>query len=337
MKDGTRNSRKSARLVTAFLPLIALTALGADESNLNGELALVDEFLPGTFDNYEQIYWEEEGNTPKELRHRRSTATTIRVDLPQFGEHVFYTHAYWDGNPARREYRNLYILYADQETNAVRMRLLIIPQPERLDNALTDQSVLKSLTPASLAPMEMVPGCNTVWRLRGVQFTTEFAGTTCDRKIPPSTSPVTLTSNSTIGRNEFLYLTTGVDGAGKLVFGPPDFIPSKELRARNFTCSVDRESGGRETVQLHDRGGTASLVESQTAPALSVRLRQFTPPGSVHSEGLALIVLPEDGREKVDSRHRITTPHAWAPSTATLISYAGKSVDIRCALAKSAQ
>lgn len=331
VKSARENLLRSSLVAALLLPFMADAAGGPAASDMKAELALVEEFLVGTFDNYEQIYWEEAHKLPQKLRHRRSTAINSKVELPQFGEHVYYTHAYWDGDPRKREYRNLYVFSADQHTNTLRMNLLIIPRPERLDNALIDPTILKSLTPEEIAPMVMEPGCNTLWALRGEQFTTRFAGV-CARAIPPLTSPAVLTSNSTIGRDAFIYLTTGVDKEGKHVFGPPDFVPSAELRARNFTCSVDRGAGPAETVHLHDRGGVASLPAAGAAPTVSIRLRQFTPPGAVRSEGLALLVLPPGGREEVDTQNRLTTPHAWAPSDATAIGLRNGVFSARCRL-----
>lgn len=309
----------------------------ADLEQLDTQLALVEEFVSGTFDNYEQVYWEQVRKVPENLRHRRITATYLKVVLPKFGNHVVYADKYWDGDPDKRAYRNLYVFSADRNLNGLRMNLLGIPRPDRFDNALRDPSELLVLDPSEMSAMDS--SCNTVWRLRGTVFTTSFAGSCTlgkNGKEHGFTVPTHLTSDSTIGRGHFIYLTTGVDDRGKLVSGPPDFVPSAELRARKFNCSVSHTTGSTETVHIHDRGGVASLSATGSVPAVSIRLRQFTPPGTIESTGLALIVLPPDGQEKVDAQFQLTTPHAIAPRDANQIAFKDESVRIRCLLLNEA-
>jgi len=302
----------------------------SDPQKLDAELSLVEEFIGGTFDNYEQVYWEQVRKVPEKLRHRRVTSTYRKVELPQFGSHVMYADKYWDGDPARKAYRNLYVFSADQNLAGLRMNLLGIPQPDRFDNALDDPSELRVLDPSEMVAMN--PSCNTVWRLRGTVFTTTFAAPCTLGKEHGFASPTHLISDSTIGRDHFIYLTTGVDGRGKHVFGPPDFVPSAELRARPFKCSASYGTGRTETVHLHDQGGVASLPAEGGRRAVSIRLRQFMPPGAVESAGLVLIVLPPDGQEKVDEQGQLTTPHTMTPRDAKQIGFRDEGIGIDCVL-----
>lgn len=322
--------RPAGRMAAMLATFAVAAALPAQANDMKQELDLVEDFIVGVFDNYEQTYWEETANLAPQLRHRRSTAIYRKVDLPEFGVNVYYADKYWDGDRKQRSYRNLYVLFADRKSNAVRLDLLTIPRPERFDKALSDPSILRTLTRQEMISMDAA--CNTIWKLRGEQFAVTMAGHCVLTTLFPSKIPVHVTVDTVIGRDHFLYLSYGVDDGGKHVYGPPDLVESAELRAREFTCSVDRGAGRTQTLRLHDQGDAASIPAAGDAPAISVRLRQFTPPGSVRSEGLALLVLPNDGREKVDAQHRLTTPHAWAPRDATQIGLRNQQFGIQCQL-----
>ncbi len=320
-------------LIVAVLlsPAVAVASGEGGDVPLAAELGRIGELIVGTFDTYEQTYWERARGVPEALRHRRTTMIIRRVDLPRFGSDLYYAHKYWDGDPGKIAFRDLYVFRPEPGTDAVRLDLLMLQRPERFNDALRDPAVLSVLTSEELAQVAMDPACNTLWRLRGLQFLTSFAGR-CVRAPSATSPPLVLTAGTIVGPEGFLYLTTGVDAAGNHAFGPPDGIPSAERRARDFRCAVEHGAGRVDTVSLHDQGGAVTLAASGAAPPVSLRLRQFTPPGALRSEGLALIILPEDGFEEVDAQDRLVSPHAFTSSEATRIGYRSNGLSIRCDL-----
>lgn len=308
-------------------------AVAGSTAPMAAELGRIGELIVGTFDTYEQTYWERVRGVPEALRHRRTTMIIRRVDLPRFGSDVYYAHKYWDGDPGNPAFRDLYVFHPEAGTDAVRLDLLMLPDPERFDDALRDPGVLSVLSPEGLAPVAMDRGCNTLWRLRGSQFLTTFAGR-CLRAPSATHPPLILTAGTIVGPEGFFYLTTGVDAAGQHGFGPPDGVPSAELRARDFHCVIDRGTGTADTVSLHDQGDAVTLAATAAVPAVGIRLRQFKPPGSMRSQGLALIVLPADGLEAVDAQDRLISPHALVSPDATRIGYRSGDLAIHCDLAR---
>jgi hypothetical protein len=322
--------------VTSALLSLALAAASPGTSTAlastgEAELAVAEQYLAGTFDNYEQTFWQEVLQTPEELRHRRSSSLYLRVDLPAFGEHVYYAHKYWDGDPAVRSFRNLYVLSADTDEQALRLDLLTIPRGERLDQVLENMDLLQALTPEEM--IRMAPECNTLWYLLGNQFHIKMAGDCVLTSVHPDGIPVHITVSTQIDDYHFNYLSYGVDGDGNHAYGPPDLMPSRELRARWFSCEVERAGMPAERVLLHDQGDMAVLPGSGSTPPTGIRLRQFMPPTAVRSQALVLLVLSEGLSEEVDANYRLTTAHAAAAPQETQIGYVGAGIRAHCSLA----
>lgn len=246
----------------------------------------LEQVLVGTFDNYEQVYWEETLGVPAALRHRRTTSIYRRVDLPAFGERVYYAHKWWDGDPTVAAYRNLYVIRRDPALDLPRLDLLTIPDPGRLDRALDDDSVLRTLDPAEM--IRMAPECNTVWRREGDGFRVAMAGDCKLTSVSPTGEPLAMTVDTRIDAGEFSYLSYGRDAQGRILFGPTDLAPSRERRARWFDGRIV-SAAGESRVRLHDQGGCCTV--DATGGPLSLRLRQIRWPTPDRAPKLALIAM----------------------------------------------
>jgi len=279
------------------------------------ELDDLEGLLVGTFDNYEQVYWEAQLGVPAALRHRRTTSVYRRVDLPAFGERVYYAHKWWDGDPAVAAYRNLYVIRRDPGLDLPRLDLLTIPDPGRLDHALDDDSVLRTLDPAGM--IRMAPECNTVWRREGDGFRVAMAGDCKLTSVSPTGEPLAMTVDTRIDAGEFSYLSYGRDSQGKILFGPTDLAPSRERRARWFDGLV-RSAAGEVRVRLHDQGGHC-VVDVPGGP-LRLRLRQVRWPTHDRAPMLALIAMQGAQRELLlDAPADMAPDIAFAAPQATAI------------------
>jgi hypothetical protein len=288
------------------------------------ELDDLERLLCGTFDNYEQVYWEQQQNVEPRLRHRRSTSVYRRVDLPAFEGRVFYAHKWWDGDPAVRAYRNLYVIRRDSALNLPRLDLLTIPNPERLDDALDSDEVLLTLKPEEL--ISMAAECNTVWRREGDGFRVAMAGDCRLTSVSPSGEPLAITVDTRVDENNFLYLSYGRDSRGVLQYGPQDLLHSRELRARWFRGRIHLD-GREHHVQLHDQGGFCVIDGSQGS--LRIRLRQVRWPSHTRPSQLALVIM-RDGQEEIllgAPADRVPTI-VYASPDANSIGYATGDVEI---------
>jgi hypothetical protein len=270
------------------------------------ELDLLERLLVGTFDNYEQTYWEEQQGVAPALRHRRVTSIYRRVDLPAFDGRVFYAHKWWDGDPAIPAYRNLYVVRRDPDLDLLRLNLLSIPNPERLERALEDDSVLRALRPVELTSMPAE--CNTVWRREGDGFRVAMAGDCKLTSVSPTGEPLAITVDTRVDARSFLYLSYGRDARGELLYGPKDLVHSRELRARWFACVI-RYGDRKLRVGLHDQGGTFSMDGPRGR--LTIRLRQIQWPTHTRAPALALLAMQGDQQELL-----LDAPPGLAPTVA---------------------
>jgi len=278
------------------------TAVAPDDH----ELADLERLLAGTFDNYEQVYWEEQQGLDPSLRHRRSTSVYRHVQLPRFSGSVFYAHKWWDGDPAVRAYRNLYVIARDPRLNLLRLDLLTIPNPERLDHALDDDSVLQTLHPEEM--LRMPSECNTVWRREGDGFRVAMAGDCQLTSVSPTGESLAITVDTRVDDQNFLYLSYGRDPGGNLQYGPKDLSHSRELRARWFDGRI-RVSGREHRVRLHDQGG--HCIVDGPGGSLRLRLRQVRWPTHERAPALALVAMQGAQQELL-----LDAPRAVAPTVA---------------------
>ncbi|MFL2769650.1 MAG: CpcT/CpeT family chromophore lyase [Rhodospirillaceae bacterium] len=337
--DGARNLAAISLfniICLAFLALLVSPAKTADITKppLENDLSLAISYMQGRFDNYEQVYWERALNTPKHLQHRQISSVYIKVDLPDFGDNVIYADKYWDGDPSRTAYRNLYVLKPDANLDAVRLRLLTIPNPERLDGALENLSLLKQLTPEEMIEMDL--DCDTVFRRWGDDFRINMIGECWLNTVHPSNKPVSIIVETILDADDFWVLSYGYGVDGSQMYGPLDLIPSKEVKARSFTCAINIASNGKLEsyidLSLHDQGGIAQ-INSESEGVISIRLRQLVWPIINQTPALALFILRQGQEEILINRGTLeSAPYATAPRDATRIELSIPGIRASCAM-----
>lgn len=133
----------------------------SDQSPLQRDLMVIDELLPGSYDNFEQVYFDNRLDLPKDQKHRRVHSEIRRIPNDRFGPHAFYIMDSWDDG-AGRQHPRIYSFFIDEAENAVRMEMYPMVgfdnTPYR--NAQDDMSKLDSLT------KDMLPhpkGCDMFW------------------------------------------------------------------------------------------------------------------------------------------------------------------------------
>ena len=296
---------------------------------LDEDRALAVRYITGIFDNYEQLYWEKALGVPEELHHRQVTSTYVPVTLPEFGDVVIYADKYWDGDPNKVAYRNLYLLTTDEELDAVRLRLLTIPDNRRLDGALDDLSLLDQLTPEEMIAMDL--DCDTVFKRWGNMFKISMIGECWLTTVHPSGAPVSITVETTLDARDFWVLSYGYGEDGSQMYGPLDLVPSKERKARPFACTLTVGDGDDGEyfggLKLHDQGGSAT-VTTRTLGDVRLRLRQVTWPVSNQRSQLALFVLRE-GQDEVLLEDASGNPAPYASASPAARSIALNLPDIQ--------
>jgi len=311
-------------LIAGFLLLPPNIVISADLARppLEEDRRLAVSYITGIFDNYEQAYWEKALGLQENLRHRQVTSTYVPVDLPDFGDVVLYADKYWDGDPSKVAYRNLYILTLDEELDTVRLRLLTIPNNRRLDGALDDLSLLDQLVPEEMIGMDL--DCDTALRRWGNIFKISMIDECWLTSVHPSGAPVSVTVETTLDAHDFWILSYGYGEGGGQMYGPIDLVASKERKARPFSCSLQILEGDDsyhyDGLRLHDQGGLVT-ISTQTHGNIRLRLRQITWPVSNQRPQLALFVL-SDGQDEVLLKGTSGNPAPYASASPRALSIA---------------
>ena len=75
------------RLMILLIALMPLEAMADDSAILDKDFALMMTWLPGIYDNQEQVYFEDEQDVADTLRHVRVHTVLTPVNLTQLGAH----------------------------------------------------------------------------------------------------------------------------------------------------------------------------------------------------------------------------------------------------------
>lgn len=249
-------------------------AQGQDGTPAERDLTVIAEMLPGTYDNQEQVYFDGRLGVREEARHERVTTSITKVDLPAFGDYVFFVRDHRNNDPDKPHRLRLYALSADNDEEAVRMKMHYIEgqdKPAKYLNAHVNTSLLSGLDPKTSKPLE---GCDVFWRREAGQFHGAMKDGACTWEWPGKGQVVT--EYHMMLSETALWVRDGTLASdGSLVTGNPDRVYHKLTRARNFTCYADMPgvSGGRDIpytrfsdLEITDQGGIARFVSNEDTP-----------------------------------------------------------------------
>jgi len=155
------------RLLPILLCLIAACARGDEASVLDKNFRIMMEWFPGVYDNQEQVYFEAEQGVDEALRHERIHHVFEPVELPAFGDHVFYVQQHLNDDPAQIYRQRIYSFRPDYEEGAIRLTIYIPNDATALVDAHLDVTKLSGLTPEQT---RVLPGCDVFWRRQENHF-----------------------------------------------------------------------------------------------------------------------------------------------------------------------
>ncbi len=251
---------------------------GQDSTPAERDIMVIAEMYPGRYDNSNQNYFDQRRNLPEDLRHGRVHSVVERIDLPAFGDYVFWTQAAISSED-EPYLRRIYTLEADNQENAVRMKMYIYDGLDYADmtGAHLDLTKLDTLTPSSAPYAE---GCDVLWRREAGQFSGATVAGAC-REVLDGIGEANLELKLVLSPDGYWARRLGYDDDGKLVYGYADDSMYQLSRARTFNCYADIPgvAGGRDDPfdryqidDLHDMGGL-KWFESKEGRTFGVTLR----------------------------------------------------------------
>ncbi|MDX2144648.1 MAG: hypothetical protein SFV19_14935 [Rhodospirillaceae bacterium] len=241
-------------------PASAAPGYEQDRKQLEQVLADLIAWLPGAWDSYPQVYYENNYAMPKEGEHEHWHRTFARIDAPQVGEVVFYGQINAGGRngPIIGGSQVLYKAVIDKKLGAVNIFGQGPLDPEKYENLHVRPELwgeVKMRDPAAL-------NCDFIWRRDVDHIFGVLQGNTPEKqKYGPGTcaflsvrSGVEFRGDAEWALNaEKLWLYDNNWQADMLVLGREDRTHIQMYRARPYTCEV-KDASGRRQVDAHDRG-----------------------------------------------------------------------------------
>jgi hypothetical protein len=246
-------------------------AQGQDSTTAERDIMVIAEMLPATYDNREQVYFDQRGGVPKENQHGRLNVIAERVALPAFGPYVFFIQQAKDNKLDQPYLTLLAALSTDKkDPDRVRMRVHALDDPAKFKNAHLNLALLADRTPANTPHFA---GCDLFWRREAGQFRASTEAGTCvsdvNGKKQSGEMQMLLTDRS------LWILDLSFDDQGKIVMVPPDRVFTKLNQSRAFQCHVDMPgvSGGRDEpferygpFPTVDQGGEIVFMTKEATP-----------------------------------------------------------------------
>jgi hypothetical protein len=258
-------------------------------------------WFEGEFDSNEQVAFADELGIPKDAVPERIHSIFRRVDLPAFGEHVFYVEQYLDGDPAKIYRQRLYTFSLDDAEQAIKLVIHIPAEVKALEGAHRDPSKLAGLTPAGASTP---PGCEVYWRRRGDAFIGAMKPGACRIASQRSGKTIVVSDDLYLDDDEIWIHDRAVDEQGGHVYGNRAGIPNKLRKVGWFACwlSVRREgvadgdpkawSFDRD-IAVHDGGELVWVKTDARAARVGLKIRRPVWPSGPNQDSLVLYVHDE--------------------------------------------
>ena len=267
--------------------LVAVAALPLSTAVLADQNAVLDrdfqtflEWFPGVYDNQEQVYFEEQQGVAEEDRHERIHHTFAPVDLPAFGDNVFYVQQYLDDDPAKIYRQRIYVFSPDYEENAIRLQIHTPNDVASLVDAHLNPSRLEGLTPEQTRHM---PGCDVYWKKRADEFDGQMKEGACSFVSQRSGKRIIIDDDLVLSRDQIWISDRAEDEDGNYVFGNKAGIPHKNIKARRFECWVAAQHKDednwtfRQDLEVWDQGGRVWVETEEDEPLIIERGKHTHP------------------------------------------------------------
>ena len=279
------------RLLILLIALMPLEAMADDAAILDKDFALMMSWLPGIYDNQEQVYFEDEQEVADTLRHVRVHTALTPVDLPRLGAHVFYLQQHINDDPAQINRQRLYILNPDYERNAVAMQIYTFGAAERRVDAQWHHPELAQLT---MEQVQTRPECNVLWRRKANQFFGHTQRDACTDRPAEGAGRAAINRYFLLTEDALWISEQAADETDNAVTDHPADVPFKHRKARQFECWMtatqrDGDSTFQRGLTVHDQGGMIWMkTEEDTPQQVGIKLRNVRWPYGRNRPSLVL-------------------------------------------------
>lgn len=236
-------------------------------SSLKSQLELVEKWLPGNFDNNEQIVQQSGGGfgTPVYEPLGRTHMLYEKTDAPELGDSVFYVRIYKNNDSEDLIDQGLLVAEIDRSAKGVRLSMY---RPAVMSSSI---AAAADLPDTASQWQRGDTACDIILRYQGTQLVGHVASNACrDSAMTDTKSRVGLLNTEMILSNGSLWFRENVreEKAGKTMFAyPADNAGYVQLRRADwYNCVVLYNLEGKmedakplTKVTLHSQGGNAKI------------------------------------------------------------------------------
>ncbi|MEM1412609.1 MAG: chromophore lyase CpcT/CpeT [Pseudomonadota bacterium] len=312
-------TRRVLRLKVVILTLLLLPAplIGSEQDpvarSLEEQFERFLSWFPGRYDSALQTRTDALDAVPAALRNYRRHSIFRRVDLPAFGEVVFYAEQYRDGDPEKVYRQRIYVMTLDHDRQAIRLRVHVPDEVEALRGAYREPSLLEGLRPDQTTVWD---GCDLWWRRESNYFRGELDPGACRFDSEAFGQEIVLEEYLLLGHDEIQFADRGLALDGTYLFGMKGDTPNRSRAVRPFLCTLGA-GDVQTTVWLHDQGGW-----QDTASGRLMLQRWNVGDGGVHDDhGLRLVLQHASGEVLAEEA---------APTDAEMVSLKHESLQVVC-------
>lgn len=296
--------------------LLASSTWADDQAILERDFRTFLEWFPGVYDNQEQVYFEGELEVPEGDRHERIHHVFEAVELPAFGDTVFYVQQNQNDDSEDIYRQRIYVFKIDEDENAIRLSIHTPNDVEPLVDAHLDHSILADLTPAQT---RNIPGCDVFWRRQANQFVGEMKARACVFVSEKSGKRIFIDDDLILTEDAIWISDRAEDEDGNYVFGNKAGIHHKNLKARRFVCWIaaqERDTEGwtfKSDLEIWDQGGSVWVDTEEDEPqTVGIKMRNVRWPTGSNRDSLVLYAY-RNGDERAVS-------YVWGEPSATRLA-----------------
>ena len=272
------------RVVPAYYLTFLLIAIGKvpvahGDENTNPvarDILILSEWFEGEFDNEEQVWFQADPRsaTPEPERHERIHTMHRRLDLPSFGDHVFYVEEYKDNDPQDVYRKRLVIFSSGPAKGEIRMQQGFFREPGEVSDTLARTTGLRDLTPEDVVFLDE---CDVHWQRVAGQFEGSMRPKACvfgEGETRRYSVHDLVLSDDHYWRVDSTFLVSD----DSLHVGRPIDRPFRMRRSKHYVCTVifGNESGASQTIEglpLHSQGGTIDVTRDSDGAEFTILMR----------------------------------------------------------------
>jgi len=275
----------NALAICCFInPVLGAPSLAATYDNPNArDILILTKWFEGEFDSSEQVWFEkfDAAKVPEDRRVERLHAWNKRLDLPEFGDHVFYVEEYMNNDPEEIVRQRFVVFEPDLQESSIRMKQGFFKNAKKVLGG-------KNLDRIKAKDIFFIDTCDVFWKRKAGQFEGKMKAKECvfgeGELRRYSVHDLTLSENE-FWRTDSTYLVSD----GSFYKGNLAGFPTKMRKADRFVCDVSfkpENTDGmsftevREKTEnvhgksIHSEGGTFVATRSYDGQEFEYLMRE---------------------------------------------------------------